>query len=269
LLSFPLFNADAYHRGDERITDDTAFTLRDGELRLGIWKVEYGLFESVDLHTYTIPFLVGAGNAGIKWQYIWDEKSSISLRAHSLKLDLANFESDEDSEDSEDSEAAFWILPFELTYSRDLEDDMTLSLGWLYNRVIVSGASSGGDAVNGAAAITTGQLTATLQLNHSETFASIIHARALSYQDLSAQGSIVRTETIPPDITLEIAGSADTSSDAAEVDGGFSIIASGQHSWSSFNLRYGIGYGNWSLPVINMVMPEKSGIVEFDMFWRF
>jgi len=271
----PVSTGYAYHTDEERITDDTAYTLRDGEWRAGLWKAEYGVFDSIDLHTYLVPWLFGAGNAGIKWEYEWDDITSISLRAHSLKVDLTQFESDP-SEENEQSpapepktQANFWILPFEITYTQKVEDDMTLSAGWLYNRVVLAGGVDAGGDVNGAAAITTGQLTGTIQLKHSRSFATIIHARIVAYQDLSAQGNIVRTEVVPPDITLEFAGEAQSDSDAAQVKNGASIVASAQHSWSSMNIRYGLGYGNWSLPILNMVLPQRTPIVEFDVYWRF
>jgi hypothetical protein len=271
----PISQGYADYTEDERITDDTAYTLRDGELRVGVWKVEYGLMSDLTISTYTAPWLIKAGNAGVKWEYEWASDTSLALRLHILKFDpsaLSNKENEGQSASAEEEPSAkLWILPVELLYSQRIDPKLTASASWLYNRVILAGEGGSEDEVDvqGAAAVTTGQFTGTLQYNVSEIFALLLHARYLAYQDITVGGNLTRTQKIEPDITLEFAAAANTESDVADVQNAYSIIPSVQLSWGSFNLRCGVGYGNWSVPIVNFVIPEKSKIFDFDLYWRF
>ena len=40
-------------------------------------------------------------------------------------------------------------------------------------------------------------------------------------------------------------------------------------SWKVFNLRLGVGYGNYSIPGINLVLPKKTLIPDLDFYFRF
>ena len=272
----PITEGYADHTEDERITDDTAFTLRGGELRAGLWKVEYGVMPTVDIYTYLVPWVFKAGNAGLKWEYEWASDASIALRFHVLKFAPSSLtqkeeEGEQAAPEAEEPTAKFWILPVELLYSQSLDPKVTVSGGWRYNRGILAGeGESGNDSdVQGAAAVTTGQFTGTLQYNVNNIFALLLHARYLAYQELRVGGNFIQTQHIEPDITLEIAAAANTESDAVDVQNAYSIIPSAHISWGGFNLRFGIGYGNWSVPVINLVLPEKTPIVDLDLYWRF
>jgi hypothetical protein len=51
-LTLAAQQASAYHTPRKHITDDTAYTLRDGEIRVGIWKVQYGILDQLSVGTY-------------------------------------------------------------------------------------------------------------------------------------------------------------------------------------------------------------------------
>ena len=48
----------ADHTNEVRITTENAHTLRDGEVNLGIWQIEYGLLENLDIGTHLLPWFI-------------------------------------------------------------------------------------------------------------------------------------------------------------------------------------------------------------------
>jgi len=49
----------------------------------------------------------------------------------------------------------------------------------------------------------------------------------------------------------------------------FSIVPGLAWSWSSFNLRIGVGYGNYNVPGVNFMIEQRTPIPQFDLFWTF
>ena len=49
----------------------------------------------------------------------------------------------------------------------------------------------------------------------------------------------------------------------------FQIVPSIQFSWETFNLRLGLGHGNIVVPTVNFVLPERTLVPDFAMYWRF
>jgi hypothetical protein len=46
---------NAYHDQKQFIVTDTAYTLREDEWRLGLWRVDYGFWDDFYVGTYTLP----------------------------------------------------------------------------------------------------------------------------------------------------------------------------------------------------------------------
>jgi hypothetical protein len=49
----------------------------------------------------------------------------------------------------------------------------------------------------------------------------------------------------------------------------FSIVPALAWSWNTFNLRAGIGYGNFNVPGVNFMIERRTPIPQFDLFWTF
>ena len=52
-------SARAYHTYKTRLLDTTAYSLHRREARLGLMKLSYGIFDQLQVSTYTIPWLLG------------------------------------------------------------------------------------------------------------------------------------------------------------------------------------------------------------------
>lgn len=258
----------AHHDDKEHITDQTAYTLRDGEWRLGLFRVEYGLWDSVSIGTYTVPWALAISSAMAKWRF-YDTDSgrfSASTRLSVLALDFTKLKKRVGGDASEDDPSAtLVVVPFELASSYRLNKDMTLSAEMVFTSVTLKGdGSKSSTDFEGAAATSNGQLGLTFEWRWSEVTALVLHARTLMYQTAQVAGNTV----VPVDdyTTIEIVGSGET--DALDYSAS-SFVPSLQWSWSSLNLRAGMGYGNWNIPGINFVLPNKSVILDFDLYWRF
>src|SRR5690606_714901 len=81
----------AYHNDDEHITDDTAHTLRDGELRIGLWKIEYAVVEPLDLGTYIVPWFLVVPSCTTKWEIWHNDAWSLALKGSLFWMDLTRY----------------------------------------------------------------------------------------------------------------------------------------------------------------------------------
>jgi hypothetical protein len=257
----------ARHTDKEHITDQTAYTMQQNEWRLGLFRVEYGIWDSVSVGTYTLPWILTIFSGMGKWRF-YDSSSgdfSASTRLSTLVFDLGSFQErfgDKPAED--DPSATLVVIPFELATSYKLNTNMTLSAEMVFTSVKLEGEGGSDDGVKGAAATSNGQLGLTFEWRWTDVTAFVLHFRTLMYQ--TAQASAGTTVILDEYTTLEIVGSGET--DALDYKAS-SIVPSLHWSWDSFNLRAGLGYGNWNIPGVNFVVPTKSTIVDFDLFWRF
>ncbi|MEL6180782.1 MAG: hypothetical protein AAFS10_17605 [Myxococcota bacterium] len=248
----------AEHTEEEQITENTAYTLRDGEIRLGLWKVEYGVLDRVDIGSYTFPWLLRIASLTGKYEWYRGEHLSISNKLSVFRWDLRQLQSAE----IEDP-VIFQIVPVEMAASYRFNESWTLSVEGIYTNVSVEG-SYNEDDLNGAAAVTNFQWTSTLEWRLSERFALLLHGRSLAFQATDAAAS--STIMVDPYTTVEVVGDGET--DALNVEGASSVSLIAHWAWSTLNLRLGLGYGNWSLPLVNFVLPTRTPIVHLDLFWR-
>ncbi len=255
--------AAAYHTPTERVTDESAYTLNRRELRIGLWKIEYGLLDSLTVGTYPLIWLFKVANLSAKYEYAFSPRWSVAARLSLARLDLQRL-------NEESPPAALYTIPFELWGSHRLGDSVSLSAGAIFSKVGVSGATEGeaqdgvDNSLEGAAAVTNLQLAGTLEWRLTRVTALQLHGRWLAYQDTTASSTI----TLHPDeyTTVEVVAAAE--SDAVDVANAFSVVPSFVFSWQTFRLRLGLGYGNFNVPVINFVVPVRSVIPELDLYWR-
>ena len=243
--------------GEEaRITDQTAYTLRDGELKVGLWAVEYGLFERVDVGTFVLPWFFQTFSLSGKYEWFRGEDWSIANTLTLVRFDLQDLNKDSDP-------VVFAVVPFEMAASYRFDEDLSLSVEGVFTNISVQG-SFDGDDIRGAAAVSNAQLAATLLWRWTETWSVLVHGRSLVYQDIEAAANV--SYDIDPYTYVEVSGGA--SSDVVDIEGASSIVISLHWALEVFNLRFGLGYGNWSVPMVNFVMPNKTPILDLDLFWR-
>jgi hypothetical protein len=263
LVFFSAANAHAWHTADQRITDDTAYTLRQHDVRLGIWKAQYGLWNPFTAGTYIWPWLARVPNLHVKWRYWFDDPLALSVQLGGFFMNTGSFK---DKVDKSAGNATLSVVPLELYGSYRFDDAWTLSAGLVYTEVRLRGELHSDD-FDGAAegAVDNLQLTSTLEWRLTRVTALTLHGRYLLLQRVGAGGDAVLH---PDDFTIvEVHGGANT--DALDFKGAFSLTASAVFSWETFNLRAGLGFGNYNIPAINFVLPEKILYPELDVYWIF
>ena len=142
----------ADHTLEDPITDMTAYTLHDDEWRVGLWKVEYGVTDTISVGTYTlplaayllpVPFTVGSATA--KWSF-WQSQQKDNQLAGGVRLGFYSVGF------AERSDLRMNIIPVELVGSYRRHVGMSLHGGLIFTKVSISGGSPDGDSLNGGAA---------------------------------------------------------------------------------------------------------------------
>lgn len=251
--------ARAYHEGDERIIDETAYLLRDGEWAVGMWDVSWAPWDWVTLATYTWPWFGRIGNLSAKFNLWTSGPWAVSGKIGLLTLDLQKLVPDSEP-------VRFNIVPIEATVSRRLNDTYTVSAGIVTSPMVVKGAYDE-ENLEGAVGASNVQAHINLEMRLSRGWAFLVRTRHLLFMDVSAKA----TTTYEPDeyTTVEVVGAAQSEGVAGlEFPVAFSVVPAIFYSGNSFNFMFGLGYGNFNVPGINFVIPTKSVVPELDMFWR-
>lgn len=246
----------------EELTADNAHTLGSGDFVLGVFHLDFGVFDNLMVGTHTVPWLIGMANARVKWRLIHAGGLALSVGLSAFRLDLKSLQRFRQAD--LESTGIAWLVPAEAYASYRLTPELMLNFGAVVTSVSVQGKYSR-EQFEGAAAVTNGQWVGSLEWRWLEGLALIAQARWLVFQ--VAEGGASATEQIDEFTRVEVHGSA--RSHALEVKDAMSLTASLQVILGSFNLKAGVGYGNWSLPLINLVVPRKTPIAEFDLFLRF
>src|SRR5262245_15069670 len=85
--------AHAFHTPSQRLTDDTADTLEQGGLRVGLFRVEYTLLKDLTVGTYPLPWFLRMANLHTKWRYYAGDQLSLSARLGYAGLNTKNLQS--------------------------------------------------------------------------------------------------------------------------------------------------------------------------------
>jgi hypothetical protein len=254
--------AHAFHTQNQRITDDTAYTLRRRDLRLGLWKAQYGVFEPLLVGTHLWPWLFRTANLHLKWRYFQSDSVALAVAAGFFHLSTESFS----DLDDEAGDAKLSVVPFELAASFRIDDRFTWSVAPVWTQVAVDGALDG-DAFKGAArgAVNNLQLTSTFEWRVSRVTALTAHWRHLVFQRTTLSGDFVSHPDAFTTVEVKAAGLTDD----FDFKAASSLTLSSIFSWETFNLRLGLGYGNYSVPGLNFVLAEPIWFPDLDLYWIF
>jgi hypothetical protein len=255
-------HAFGYHSDAERLTDDTAYTLSGKRLRLGVFKLQYGIWDPLTVGTYTLPWVVRTANLHVKWRYYFDDPWALALQVGGYRLDVSKLELFED----EPGDAVITVGTFEPSVSYRFGSRFSLSASVPYTEVRAKGTLNTKAFEGGlSGAVDNLQVTSTLEWRVSRVTALVVHARYLVFQRVFADGRAV----LRPDDYTTVVIEADAESDALNFTDAWSVVPAAAFSWGTFNLRVGVGYGNWNIAPVNFVLPKKTLIPELDVFWAF
>jgi hypothetical protein len=254
--------ARADHTEQERATDDTAYTREGGSLRLGLFKLQFSPADFAMVGTYTLPWAVLAATVHGKLRLLQADPIAIAVQAGFAYFDSSRLTwLDDDAGD-----AVITVVPLEAFVSYRASDALTVSGSVVYTEVGVDG-SIALEAFDGAieGATDNVQLTATGEIRLSRVFALIVHARWLMLQRVLAHANA----TLHPDDFTTVTVHSDVTAQDFEIGSAFSVVPSLHVSWGVLNLRAGVGYGNYNIPLVNFVLPDRTLIPELDLFFVF
>lgn len=268
LLALLAAPAVAGHTETEHVTDEMPYTLAPGELRAGLWKLEAGLpvpswLEGAQVGTYSWPWLLWAAdarlvNAHAKAQ-VWAQGAwSTTLGLGLVRLGLSN---------DQGGDATFTVVPVEAIVGYRFGPRLTIAAGLLYTDVSLSGYYDSEDDgyLRGTATVSNLQIPITFEWRWSRRTAFIVQPRFIPYQGVggTAHG------TLRPDAYTKIEVFATGESDVADPARAFALTTDFAWSFDHLNLRAGLTFGNFSLPMLNFVSPVKFVWPNVDLYWRF
>jgi hypothetical protein len=252
--------AQADHDEISRATDDTAYTLEGGRLRVGLWKVQYGVFDFATVGTYTLPWVVLAATAHAKLRLISEDPITAAVQVGFAYFDSARLR----ALDASAGRAIVTALPLEAYVSYRVDETFTLGAGAGYTEVGVDGALwSDAFAGAGEGASDNLQLIASAEVRLSRVFALVVIGRWLLLQRVFGRAK----GTLHPDAFTTVVVNGDAAASEFSVRDAYSVVPSVHMSWGWFNLRVGVGYGNFNVPLVNFVLPDRTLIPELDLFF--
>ncbi|MEI7894162.1 MAG: hypothetical protein WCI05_13800 [Myxococcales bacterium] len=254
-------NARAWHTEDQHLLDNTAYTLPRGKAQLGLGAFRWGALGPLTLGTTTWPWIALFPNGHVKWNVFSYKPISFGLQAGVIRANVRNITNIIGGMNDLER-ALLWIVPLESHLSWRFGPKPTLSVGATYTYINVVGQYKA-DAFQGVAGTDNLQLTGSFEWRFNRVTALVVQGRYQVFQRATAQAN----STTNPDgyTTLDVAAAG--GSGDIELKTYFSIVPSVAFSWEKFNLRLGVGYGNMNVSPINMMIPIRTPIPEFDLFW--
>ena len=250
-------------RADERIVDDTPYVLPEGAFRTGLWKLQYGIHKvpGLEVGTYSLPYLsyafgVTSVNGHVKYQFLHSDTWALAASLGVAYVDLSGI----------DVDAQMVIVPVQFLAARHLGRRFTFGLGLMYTRISGDGSYNEDEAtkLRGAVAADNAQTWLSLMFRISRGWSLYFESRGISSTEAAASGTA--QHKIDDRTTVDVALTGKASID--EMQGGSTLLAA-QWSGKYTRLRFGVGYGNYNLPLINFIVPVATVFPEFDLYWVF
>lgn len=255
--------AHAYHDEEHGLLDDTAHTLKGGELRLGLFEQNLGLHRYVQIGTETLPWVVGVflrsvtPNLNAKVGLVRSRGFDASLRASVFYAHVAASGSEAEGSGS------LWIVPVSLTTSTRLLKPL-----WVHTEATGTWIGAGGRAeaqslsVRGAALARSVQFGLMLEARVNRVLAFTLRGR----METSTRPTLIRSRSEEGAVT--------------QLDADVTIAPRFTHppmvgilgvalSWKHFNLQLGMGYGNLFLPSLRVPIPGAYPVPDGSLFFRF
>ena len=255
-------SAQADHTEESRITDYTAYTREQKHIRVGLFTVEGGILDSLTAGTYWLPWAFVAPNLHLKWRIIQRDPVAVAVKVGGLTFNTESLSALDDTGVS----ARLFVGTFEPFVSYRFNDKWTLSTSVPFTAVHVDGEVTDDSFQGaGAAAVTNLQFTLTGEYRLTSKTAFTLHGRYLIFQRSKAKANV----TYQADDYTTIDAHAAATSNILNFPHAFSVVPSVVFSWKHLYIRAGVGYGNWSLPMVNLVLPKKTPVPDLDVAYYF
>ena len=255
-------DACAWHQGDERLVDDTAHTLRSGEIRAGVLSLDVGTVRFATIGTDTLPWIAGLylgsvlGNGHLKVRLVRTAPLTLALRG-------AVFYSSLHTERGDTTATGHVLLvPLTAATSSDLGRDVSLHLEVTYATLDAKGdldvPLAGARAAIAASALQTGVM---LEYRATRAVALLLLYR---HQPWASPGVIRTSGEVGTGARVSLEGNVETA-DASTFALTGGVALSGEHA----NLRVGAGYGSLFFPSLGVALPGRTFVPELDFYVRF
>lgn len=256
------------------LTEQSPSTLEPREVRLGLFDVGIGLWgskllERIEISTHHLVWASRFGDlpsydARIKFEFWREDKLSLAVSAERMHVDLLPLATRLGGSMQEPAtELSFNVTPLEAWGAYRVTDRLRVTSGLVYTSVELTGRTEAGPIPELAGSVGTSNLewSASAQYHVSRSWYLISGVRVLGYQRQWADAS---------------GGDAMSNSGGVHVEG--DPLALG-HAWGTnvaahlmrrhFNLRLGVEYGNYHIPIVNFVAPQRGFLPTLDLYWRF
>lgn len=264
-------SAQAWHSDEERVIDETAYTLPQGVYRVGLYNLDVGLLDNLTAGVHHLPWLLGVVNGNLKWTFYQKTTWALSVRQSVYFADLERLTG---------TPVSVLSAPMEFYVSyRHRSKPVTFSGGVIFNFVRVDGSlgdeSVGSLEADATAAVSNLMLEGNVEFRWSRKLAMIGTLRYIAAQQASASASVVTQ--VDDFTTVEVVGGADAegSGDDVLLGSAFQVGAKLLWSWDVFNLGAGVVVGDLILPGFNFpVQSQTLGrkrliLPTLDMYWVF
>ncbi|MBW2214969.1 MAG: hypothetical protein JRF48_11190 [Deltaproteobacteria bacterium] len=128
-------SARAYHTYEERLLDSTAYSLQRRRVRLGLFKLSYGIIDQLQVTTYTMPWLLGlifedvAPNIELKSTFYNRKRLALSASLGFLSGTI------EQVEGVESTKVRYFLTPASLAASVRINSDVSTHIGGIFTGV--------------------------------------------------------------------------------------------------------------------------------------
>jgi len=257
-------SARAYHTYEERLLDNTAYSLHRRRARLGLMKLSYGVIDQLQVTTYTMPYVLGtlfediAPNLELK-STVYDQRR-LALSG-SLGFVTGRIEQ------IDSTKIRYLTFPISLAASVRINSRVNTHLGGQYTATKIVGGSEPSDTdIEGAAVVDLLQLWGMVEWRLSKVTAFTFTVRWVPYvSDTVVRGNLVVDPGNPTiGIGLEI--------ELLDLTHAYSLVPGFVFSWERANIRLGAGYGSFPIDGVGLVVPGSVlnyVSPEFDIFVRF
>jgi hypothetical protein len=250
--------ASAAHAEKDVFVDDSTGRLNPGEIKIGIWSVNYGLpgrLKDVQIGTTTLPYLsfladVTSANFEVKYEPWRHRRWRTSITAGVTYLRYAS--------DNVSSNA--FIVPVQALASRHLGKRWNL-LGGVAANLASTTASVDSSNINGGFIGTNFQMQLGAELRVASWFHLALRRSYVVFQTLSAEGSV----DIDMDTKAEVYVTNRFGNPFANAYTSFDMLFGGQH----VGFRLGVSYGDVELPFLHIIVPTEIPLPRGDFFVRF
>jgi hypothetical protein len=251
--------AKAWHSEEERLLEDTAYSLRAREGRIGLWRVGAGLTDRLSVETSPALWIAGAAlgavvpNMALTTVLYDDGVWTASVRAGVIHV----------GRPGQDVAASVFLMPVTAAVSHRFD------ARWSIHGRMTAVAAAGAATVQGDDLPFEGELVAsmlhadtTVEVRVHRAWAFTLTLRYMPWHGPVAMASEVTTaEGSSANVRLNLA--------VRDLDHAYQVLTAVHGSFERFNFRLGVGVGDFFLGGGALVVPWRFVVVDAGVFVRF